>query len=399
MDLAVTGAPPAFPAELHVGRPNIGDRRRLLERLNDALDGRWLTNEGPYVGAFEQQLAEYLGVRHCITTCNATTALQVVAQAKALAGEVIVPSFTFVATVHALRWIGIEPIFCDVKPRSHTIDPAEVERLITPRTTGIVGVHIWGRPCPVGALTDIARRHGLSLIFDAAQAFGCTAGGEKIGGFGDAEVFSFHATKVLNSFEGGAIATQDDDLAAKVRLLINFGFAGYDKVVTLGTNAKMSEAAAIMGLTSLESFDSFVAHNRINKERYRELLAGVTGIEVLDLERGERHNHHYVVVLVDESAALSRDELYRVLWAEGILARRYFYPGCHRMEPYRTEHPDVGRRLPNTERLSERVLCLPTGTSVGSGDVATVCRIVRTALSHGELVRKALAQITAPTGP
>ena len=399
MDLAVAGAPPAFPAPLHVGRPNIGDTRQILDRLTDVLDRRWLTNGGRYVEAFERQVANRLNVRHCIATCNATSALQVVARATGLTGEVIVPSFTFVATAHALRWIGLQPVFCDVDPRSHTLDPEQVERLITSRTTGVVGVHLWGRGCEIEPLAHIAERHGLSLIFDAAQAFGCEAGGQLIGRFGDAEVFSFHATKVLNSFEGGAVTTEDDELAAKVRLLINFGFAAFDEVVALGTNAKMSEPAAVMGLASLESFDAFVAHNRWNHELYRELLAGLPGIELVDPDGGGRHHHHYVVVLVHEESPLSRDELFRVLWAEGVLARRYFYPGCHRMEPYRTEDPEAGDRLPNTERLCEQVLCLPTGTSVQPADVTTVCRLIHTAFARQDEIRKTLSGLSAEDGP
>lgn len=391
-DLAVLGAPPAFPRELHVGRPNLGDRSRTLERLADMLDRRWLTNHGPFVEMFERRLAEYLGVRHCVTTSNCTTALEVVVRAAGLSGEVIVPSFTFIATAHALRWSGIRPVFCDVDATTHTVDPDHAERLITPRTTGIVGVHLWGRPCSVERLGEIADDHGLILLFDAAHAFGCTMGGQLIARFGNAEVFSFHATKVLNTFEGGAVTTDDDDLAARVRLMIDHGFADQDEVVSLGTNAKMSEAAAAMGLTSLESLDAFIEHNRQNHSTYCELLADLPGIEVLRFEERERHNYHYVVAVVDETSPLSRDELHQLLWAEGVLARRYFRPGCHRMEPYRSENTPAQHRLPVTEQLSEQVLCLPTGTSVLPSDVATVCHLLRMALDGGDAVRAALTE-------
>ena len=390
-DLAVLGGQPAFLEELHVGRPNIGHRDKLFKRLGDLLDRKWLTNQGPLVEEFEQRLAKYLGVRHCITTCNATVGLLIAARAVGLSGEVIIPSFTFVATAHALRWNGIKPVFCDVDARTHTLDPVKVEELVNSRTTGIVGVHLWGRPCAVDALGSIARRHRLELLFDAAHAFGCTVDGRMVGRFGTAEVFSFHATKVLNSFEGGAITTGDDAIAAKIRLMINSGFADYDKVVSIGINGKMSEPAAAMGLTSLESVDGFVAHNKEMYRRYHEQLGGVAGVEVLRVAENERHNYHYIVLTVGEGAGLTRDELQRVLWAEGVRARRYFHPGCHRMEPYRAADPDVGRRLPVTERLSAQVLCLPTGTAVNRADVDAVCEIIRTALTRRAEVRAALA--------
>ena len=209
-DLAIFGGSPAFAELLHVGRPNIGDRGRLLERIHDLLDRRWLTNNGPYVLEFERQLCQLTGAPHCIVTCNGTVALEIAIRAAGMSQEVIVPAFTFVATAHALQWQGITPVFCDVDPSTHNLDPESVERSITPRTTGILGVHLWGRACRVDELAEIARRHGLKLLFDAAHALGCTHRGRMVGGFGDAEVFSFHATKFVNSFEGGAIVTADD---------------------------------------------------------------------------------------------------------------------------------------------------------------------------------------------
>lgn len=391
--LAVFGAPPAFAEPLHVGRPNIGDRASFLSRVEEILDRRWLTNDGPFVKEFEQRIAEMVGAKHCIAMCNATVALEIVIRALGLKGEVIVPSFTFIATAHALQWQEIAPVFCDVDPRTHNLDPERVERLLTPRTSGIIGVHLWGRACDVGALTEIAERRNLKLIFDAAHAFGCSHGGAMIGGFGDAEVYSFHATKFFNSFEGGAVVTNDDGLAEKIKLMKNFGFAGYDNVVYIGTNGKMSEIQAAMGLTGLESLDEFIATNRHNYLRYRRELEGVHGISLLEYDENEKCNYQYVVVEVDEPAAgVSRDHLLDVLWAENVLARRYFYPGCHRMEPYRTQLPDAGLRLPATESLTKRVLVLPTGTAVGDDDIAKVVGIIKTVVENGASVRDRLNQ-------
>jgi dTDP-4-amino-4,6-dideoxygalactose transaminase len=388
-DFAILGGPPAFAEPVHVGRPNIGDRDRLMERIAGVIDGRWLTNDGPLVHELEEAVAEVLGVPHCVAMCNGTVALEIAIRAAGLTGEVIVSPFTFVATAHALQWQEITPVFCDVDPGTHNIDPARVEELITSRTTGILAVHLWGRSAPVEELTEIAARHNLRLLFDAAHAFGCSHRGRMIGGFGTAEVLSFHATKVVNSFEGGAIVTADDDFAEVARLMRNHGFADYDEVSHVGTNGKMSEVSAAMGITSLESRDEFVEANRRNHDAYRAGLADVDGVELIAYDEAELGNWQYAVIEVDESAGLSRDDLQRVLWAENVLARRYFYPGCHRMEPYRTLFPDAGERLPQTERLAERVLVLPTGTAMDPTGVAIVADLIRRAMRAApELTRE-----------
>jgi len=386
-ELAIFGGTPAFAEPLHVGRPNIGDREALLRRINDALDRRWFSNNGPLVNELERRIAEYVGVRNCIAICNATIALEILARAAGLRGEVIVPSFTFVATAHALQWQEITPVFADIDPRTHNIDPKQVERMITPRTTGIIGVHVWGRPCDIEGLEAIAQQYGLRLLFDAAHAFGCSYKGKMIGSFGDAEVFSFHATKFFNSFEGGAVVTNDDELATKIRLMANFGFVGRDDVVYVGTNGKMHEISAAMALTSLESIDRFIETNRENYYRYKTGLSGIPGISIVEFDEREQCNYQYIIVEVDEQkAGVSRDQLIKLLWAENVLARRYFYPGVHRMEPYRSYFPHTGLLLPQTEQLSRRVMSLPTGTAVNAEDIATICAIIRTAVEYCEVV-------------
>jgi dTDP-4-amino-4,6-dideoxygalactose transaminase len=391
LDLAIFGGAPAFANPLHVGAPNIGDRRELTKRIEDILDRRWLSNNGIYVQEFERCIAELIGVRHCVAMCNATVALEITIRALDLTGEVIVPSLTFIATAHALQWQQITPVFCDIDPLTCNLDPSRVAELITPRTTGIIGVHLWGRPCPVEELAELAVARHLRLIYDAAHAFGCSHKGTLTGNFGDAEVFSFHATKFCNSFEGGAVVTNDDDLAKRLRLMRNFGFVGYDQVDYIGTNGKMCEIAAAMGLTSLESLDHFVAVNYRNYKRYHRLLAHVPGVRLLEYDEREQCNYQYIVLDIDEeSAGLSRDQLIAILWAENVRARRYFYPGCHRMEPYRTLYPDAGAMLPVTEALVERVVILPTGAAVSAGDVAQVCELIAHVIEHAPLVREAL---------
>jgi dTDP-4-amino-4,6-dideoxygalactose transaminase len=386
-DLAIFGGTSSFATPLHVGRPNIGDRAALRARMDEMLDRRWLTNGGPYVEEFEQRIAGMLGVRHCVATCNATVALEMAARALDMRGEVIIPSFTFIATAHALHWQGITPIFCDIDPRTHNIDPERVEALVTPRTSGVLGVHVWGRACDVEALAAIAKRNGLRLLYDAAHAFGCSSREGMIGSFGDAEVFSFHATKFVNAFEGGAVVTNDDSVAERVRLMKNFGFVDEDQVVYPGSNGKMSEASAAMGLTSLESMEEFIAINHRNYRGYRRGLGDVPGIQVVACDAQQRHNYQYVVLEINERVAgLSRDLLQQILRAENVRARRYFYPGCHRMEPYRTLFPSAGRTLPHTEALTARVLLLPTGTAVGLKEVGRVCDIIRFAVENASAI-------------
>lgn len=337
---------------------------------------------------FERRIAEFLGVKHCVAVCNATIGLELAARAAGLRGEVIVPSYTFVATAHALEWLGITPVFADIDPETHCLDPASVEKAVSPRTTGIIGTHLWGRACDVENLTGVARRHNLALLFDAAHGFACSHKGKLIGGFGLAEVFSFHATKFMNSFEGGAITTNSDSMYAKLRLMKNFGFTGYDKVESLGTNGKMTEICAAMGLTNLECIGDLVSVNRRNYEAYKAGLAGIRGLRMAEYPANERSNYQYIVVEVQaDEAGLTRDELVWVLHAEHVLARKYFWPGCHRMEPYRSANPGAAALLPETERVADRVLVLPTGQSIGEGEIELICRIISTALERAPILR------------
>jgi dTDP-4-amino-4,6-dideoxygalactose transaminase len=377
-DLAIFGGKPQFEHKLFVGRPNIGNRDRLLERINDMLDRRWLSNNGMFVQEFEQRVADYLGVNHCIAVCNGTIALELLIRALELKGEVIVPSFTFIATAHALQWQEITPVFCDIDPQTHTLNPWRVESQITPRTSGIIGVHVWGQPCDVDNLTEIAAKHHLKLMFDASHAFGCSHQGKMIGNFGSAEVFSFHATKFINTFEGGAIVTNDDALNQKLRLMKNFGFSGFDNVIYLGTNGKMSEISAAMGLTSLDSLEEFIEVNRRNYKSYQETLADIPGVSLFPVDEAELNNYQYIVLEIDEvQTQISRDLMVKILHAENVIARRYFYPGCHRMEPYRSYFPHAGLLLPETQKLTHNVLVLPTGTAITHEEITQICQIIQ----------------------
>lgn len=388
-DLALFGGRPAFPAPVHIGVPNIGDRKHFLAMVNDILDRRYLSNRGPVAREFERRVAELVEVEHCVATCNATAALQLAIRAAGLAGEVIVPSFTFPATPHSVEWLGLTPVFCDVDPVTGNIDPDLLGRVLTRRTSAVLAVHLWGRPCTVDRLAEFTASHGLRLLYDSAHAFGCSAGGRMIGGFGDAEVFSFHATKFVNSFEGGALVTNDAELADRARILSNFGIVSESEVAEPGTNAKMSEVAAAMGLASLAAMPGFIARNRENHEAYQAGLSGVPGLRVLDFDSRERNNYQYVVLDVDAAVAgVSRDVLADALRAENIMGRRYFTPGCHRTAAYR-DRPHAP--MPGTEELAERLLVLPSGTATTPADIAVLCQVIRFVVSHAAEVAAAMS--------
>ena len=376
--LGLFGGAPAFVDRLHVGRPNIGNKDKFFERANDLFDRRWLTNDGPFVRELESRIADHLNVKECVALCNGTIAMEVLLKCLNLEGEVILPSFTFVSSAHVLQSMNLTPVFCDVDPQTHNLTADLVEPLITPRTAAILGVHLWGNACPVNALTELADQHSLPLIFDAAHAFACTYQNEFIGNFGVAEVFSFHATKFFHTFEGGAVVTNDSTLANEVRLRRNFGFSGYDHVDGVGTNGKMPEVSAAMGLTNLDDLDLFLETNYRNYTCYEGHLKGLTGINLLPFDAGEKNNFQYIVLIVNQDVTqFSRDLLIEVLHAENVLARRYFHPGVHRVEPYNSLYPEFVGNLPGTELLSKQVLCLPTGTSVDLEDIERICDIIK----------------------
>jgi dTDP-4-amino-4,6-dideoxygalactose transaminase len=383
--LAILGGEPAFKEPLHVGRPNLGDREVLFHYLNQVLERKWLTNNGPLVRELESRIAKILGVKNVVATVNGTLGLEIAIRALGLQGEVIVPSYTFAATVHSLFWLGIKPVFVDVDPVTYNVDPKQVRRVITPETSGIMSVNVYGRPSDIEQLSEIARDYNLKLLFDSAHAFHCSYRGKMIGNFGDAEVFSFHATKFFHTVEGGAVTTNDEQLAEKLRAMRDFGYVGLDQVEYVGTNAKMNEFSAAMGLTNLERLDEFVYVNHRNYRRYLKELDGLAGVTLMRYEETEKRNYGYIIIEVDpDVTGLTRDQLAKVLWAENILARKYFYPPCHLMEPYRTLLPQARSRLRETERISSRVLALPTGISIKEEDIETISSIIELAIRNAD---------------
>jgi dTDP-4-amino-4,6-dideoxyglucose len=388
-ELAFFGGPMTFAETVLVGRPNGGDRGALYARLDKALDSGRFTSGGPLVVEFEQRVADLVGTRHCIATCNGTVALEVMIRTAGLTGEIIMPSMTYVATAHAARYLGLTPVFADVDPVTGCIDPTHAEALITEQTTGIIGVHLWGQPAPVAQLEKLAGKYDLTLLFDAAHGIGCSNGDDPIGGAGTAEMISFHATKVVNAFEGGAIVTNDDEFARRARYMQNFGW-GEDRITEFaGTNAKMTEASAAMGLTSLDALPASVAANRRNYELYSKQLAGLPGVAVHRYDEGNRNSYQYVVVRVDpDTSPITRDAVADLLTAENVLVRKYFSPGVHEMQPYVTERPV---RLPYTDRLAGEVLSLPTGPSVTAGQIGEITGLIRFAVANAAEITDRIA--------
>lgn len=366
---------------LHVGTPNLGNRQKFLQRVEAILDQRWLSNNGENVQEFERRISEILGVKHCVAVCNATVGLDVAARAMGLAGEVIVPSYTFIASAHALAWQGIKPVFADIDPQTHNLDWRSVESRITARTTGILGVHLWGRPCDTSKLEELAARHGLKVFYDAAHAFSCTRNRTQVGNFGECEIFSFHATKFINSLEGGAIVTNNGRLAGKIREMINFGFTDYDCVSCLGTNGKMNEVSAAMGIINLEELSEIVAKNHENYRSYGRHLHGIEGISLIAYDEQERNNYQYIVAEVDPSLPKgTRDHIVGYLNARQVIARRYFWPGCHQMEPYRSWDLEADALLPHTNSIAARVIVLPTGQLVSDPAIQKICGMIADAI-------------------
>ena len=319
------------------------------------------------VTQLEHKIQRYLGVKHCVCVCNATIGLELLQRALDLKGEVIIPSFTFIATANSLRWQKIKPVFCDIKADTHLIDPDCIEELITEKTSAILAVPIWGQACNYKKLVKIAKKHKLKLIFDSAHAFGCKVGEKFIGGFGDAEVFSFHATKVFSTGEGGAITTNSDELAEKLRFMRNFGFDGFDRTIGLGTNAKMSEFAAAYGLASLEELESVINFNKNNYTTYIKEFENLDEIEFLKYSSKNSSNYQYIVAIISE---LYRDNLVEFFHNEKILVRKYFYPGCHKLEPYFSDTRYMNCVLPKTDNISSKVIVFPNGKQLTKSDIS-----------------------------
>jgi dTDP-4-amino-4,6-dideoxygalactose transaminase len=352
-------APSEDPQPLYVTRPVLPPLERLLPLLQEIWERAVLTNGGPVHERFEAALAAHLGVDQLSLFNNATVALMAALRQQEVVGEVITTPFSFVATTHAIRWVGAEPVFVDIDPRTLNLDPARIVDAITPRTSAILPVHCYGHPCDVEAIEAIARARGLKVIYDAAHAFGVRWKGGSLLDWGALAVLSFHATKVFNTFEGGAVVCNDRAARDALELVKNFGIVDETTVSTVGLNGKMSEFNAAIGLLQLETIDSDIASRCAIHDRYRTALGDVPGLTLLDSGNREGHNFSYCPILVDAPYPLSRDALYERLKQRGIFARRYFYPLLSSLPMYRDLPSAAPQRLPVAHWAAERVLCLP----------------------------------------
>lgn len=372
---AMADGAPAFPDGLPLVRPHRTDVDRILADVRGSLEQGTLTN-GALVREFEQRAAEYLGVRHCIAVSSCTSGLMLVLRAAGVTGDVIVPSFTFAATAHAVAWNGLRLVFADIEPETLTLSPRAVRRAMGVRTGAILATHVYGTPSDAEELQEIADHWGVRLFFDAAHAFGSRHGGRAIGGFGDAEVFSFSPTKVLVAGEGGVIATNDDTLAERCRIGRDYGNPGDYDCIFVGLNARMSELHAALGLASLEGLDERIDDRNELAARYREALGEVPGISFPEVPEGDRSTFKDLTMLVEpERFGLHPTGLATALEAEGIETRRYYAPPVHRMRAYRGLAETNGG-LATTDHVSDRVLTLPLWNGMSLQDVDGVAEAV-----------------------
>jgi len=380
---AVLGGPPAFAEPLPVGQLHFPDREAYRALFADLFAREYYTNQGPLAERFEARLAGRLGVRHAVCVTNATIGLSMVAEALGLRGRVILPAFTFVASAQSLLWSGLEPVFCEIDPRTHHLNFDALERHLEAGAAAVLAVNLWGGTGDPARIVALAERYGVPVYFDSAHAFGSTIDGRPVGGFGVAEVFSFHATKVLVASEGGCIATDDDELAERLRNIRSSYGVRAPRPVYRTANGRMSEAQAGIGLLSLDGLDVAIAHNRSLRDAYRAGLDGLSGLALVEPNCVETSNYQYLVLEVDPAFGLPRDDLHAALHAENIVARRYFHPGVHRQPPFSATPVD----LPQTDALCAKVLQLPLGARLDGATVGRVCAAIRRIHEHAASLR------------
>ena len=373
----------AFDEPIYVTRPLLPPLEELHDILKEIWQDKWLTNNGSKHTVLEERLRQYLRVSRLSLFNNGTVALLVALKALGLTGEVITTPFTFAATPHSIEWMGLQLVFADIDPNTLNLDPARVERAITNKTCAILPVHVFGTPCDVVGFQQIADKYGLKLIYDAAHAFGVEVQGSSIGSFGDITMFSFHATKLFNSAEGGALVCGDEDLKKRFDLMKNFGIKNEEVVEGTGINGKMNELQAAMGLAVLKYVDLERARRERLKRTYVEELRGIPGIRVLEDLPGVKSSSQYLAVLVNEQEfGRSRDYVYERFKDYNVFARKYFYPLCSNFTAYRRLPSADPENLQIANLVGNQVLCLPFYGSLSPDDVKNVCLILRSFREH-----------------
>lgn len=364
--------------QITVTAPLLPDLDEFHELLKEIWASRWITNNGSFHQRLEQALAEYLKVPYVSLFTNGTLPLITALQAMRITGEVITTPYSFVATTHSLWWNGIKPVFVDIDPATGNIDPDRIEAAITPKTTAIMPVHVYGKPCDTARIQAIADKYGLKVIYDAAHAFGVEVNGESVLNAGDMSTLSFHATKVYNTIEGGAMVMHDEKTKRRIDYLKNFGFAGETEVVAPGINSKVDEMRSAYGLLNLRQVDAAIEARHRVAVAYREALRGVEGITFFDDMPGVRHNYSYFPIFVDaEKYGMTRDELYFRMRDANVLGRRYFYPLISEFSTYRGLPSANPENLPNAHRMASTVICLPMYHSLTDSDVNRVIELIR----------------------
>lgn len=356
-----------------VTSPLLSDLDEFNGLLKDIWASKWITNNGNFHKQLEKELAAYLKVPYISLFTNGTLPLITALQALRVTGEVITTPYSFVATTHSLWWNGIKPVFVDIDPATGNIDPEKIEAAITPKTTAIMPVHVYGKPCDTKRIQEIADKYGLKIIYDAAHAFGVEVDGESILNAGDMSTLSFHATKVYNTIEGGALVMHDEQTKKRIDYLKNFGFAGETEVVAPGINSKMDEMRAAYGLLNLKQVDAAIEARHQVAIKYREALRPIEGITFMDDMPGVKHNYSYFPIFIDaEKYGMTRDELYFKMKAENVLGRRYFYPLISEFTTYRGLESANPENLPNAHKMADSVICLPMHHELNEEDVERI---------------------------
>ena len=364
--------------KITVTAPLLPDLDEFNGMLKQIWESKWITNNGQFHQQLEKELAEYLKVPYISLFTNGTLPLITALQALRITGEVITTPYSFVATTHSLWWNGIKPVFVDIDPATCGLDPNKIEAAITPKTTAIMPVHCYGKPCDTKAIQEIADKYGLKVIYDAAHAFGVEVDGESILNAGDMSTLSFHATKVYNTIEGGAMVMKDEQTKKRIDYLKNFGFANETTVVAPGINSKMDEMRAAYGILNLRQVDKAIEARQIVAQRYREALRGVEGVTFFDDMPSVRHNYSYFPIFIDaEKFGRTRDELYFEMKESNVLGRRYFYPLISDFSTYRGLPSATRENLPNAYRIADSVLCLPMHHALSDSNINRVLKFFR----------------------
>lgn len=364
--------------KITVTQPALPPLEEFTDYLKQIWDNKTLTNNGPFHRQFEKELADYLGVKYLSVFANGTLALITALQALRITGEVITTPFSFVATTHSLWWNNIKPVFADIEPDYFNLDPDKAEAAITPQTTAIMPVHVYGNPCKFERFQQIAETYGLKLIYDAAHAFGVKVNGNSILNYGDLSILSFHATKIFTTIEGGAIISQDEKTKKRIDYLKNFGFADETTVIGPGINAKMNELQAAFGLVQLKHVESYISKRQYIAQIYRQNLKGISGIQFLDEIDGVTHSYTYFPVLIDaKKYGKSRDTVYEELKNSNIYTRRYFYPLISQFPTYRNLPSARKENLLVAEYIAERVICLPIFPELTKEEVLKICELIK----------------------